>query len=99
MLITKKTLEKVHKEKLLLELENQDLRSDRKALQQQLTNLPKALESIISKNKSEMKTQEEKVSKSHVSNRVGDNNLFEYCFQINSDYSNNSKFSIHNIIN
>jgi chromosome segregation ATPase len=97
--ITKETLEKIRKEKKLLELENQNLRNEKKALQQQLNNLPKTLESIISKNKSNLQTQEDKVSKSPVTNRAGDNNLFEYRFQINSNHSNNSKFSIRNIIN
>ena len=97
--ITKETLEKIRKEKKLLELENQNLRNEKKALQQQLNNLPKTLESIISKNKSNLQTQEDEVNKSSITNRVGDNNLFEYCFQINSNYGNNSKFSICNIIN
>lgn len=99
MQITKETLKKIHKKKKMLELENQSLKSKTKALQQQLSDLPKTLESIISKNKSDLQTQEEEASKSPVTNRVRDNNLFEYCFQINSNCSNNSKISIRNIIN
>ena len=98
--ITKTKLGKISKEKKFLELDNQRLIDERNALQQQLNDLPKTLESIIlgSKRQSDLIRNEE-ISKSSAQNHMGSNNSFKYCFQINSHCSNNSKISIRNIIN
>lgn len=98
--ITKTELARISKEKKSLELDNQRLNDERKALQQQLDDLPKTLESIISSSKRQSDlVQNGEISKSSAQNHMGSNNSFKYCFQINSHCSNNSKISIRNIIN
>jgi len=99
--INQEKYDKICKENRLLELENQRLKGERNAFQQQLNSLPKTLEKIISgsKNDSESKTRKEKRTQQAESTDMGNDNLFEYCFQINSNCSDNSKISIRNIIN
>ena len=99
--VNQEKYDKIREKNRLLELENQRLKGERNAFQQQLNDLPKTLEKIISgsKNDSGSKTREEKQTQQAESTDMGKDNLFEYCFQINSNCSDNSKISIRNIIN